>query len=48
MSHQVVWTKIILERFIEQANLTEEEELGGRDIHGRKLRETVCGGRRSF
>lgn len=26
MSKQVIWGKVILERFIEQANLTEEEE----------------------
>lgn len=27
MSHQVVWTKVILETFIAEANLTEIEEL---------------------
>lgn len=26
MSHQVVWTKFILERFIDVGNLTKEEE----------------------
>lgn len=26
MSHQVLWNKVILERFIEQASLTELEE----------------------
>ena len=27
MTKEVVWTKIVLERFIEQANLTEDEEI---------------------
>lgn len=27
MSKQVIWTKLILEEFIEQANLTKEEEM---------------------
>lgn len=27
MSHQVIWTKPILERFVEIGNLTKEEEL---------------------
>ena len=26
MSHQVIWTKFILERFIDVGNLTKEEE----------------------
>ena len=26
MSHQVIWTKFVLERFIEVGNLTKEEE----------------------
>ena len=27
MSHQVVWTKLVLETFINEANLTKEEEM---------------------
>lgn len=27
MTNEVVWTKIVLERFIEQANLSEDEEI---------------------
>ena len=26
MTNEVIWTKIVLERFIEQANLSEDEE----------------------
>ena len=27
MTKEVIWTKIVLERFIEQANLSEDEEI---------------------
>lgn len=27
MTNEVIWTKIVLERFIEQANLSEDEEI---------------------
>ena len=27
MTNEVIWTKLILERFIEQANLTQDEEI---------------------
>lgn len=27
MSHQVIWTKLILETFIEDANLSKDEEI---------------------
>lgn len=27
MTNEVIWTKLVLERFIELANLTEEEEI---------------------
>lgn len=27
MTNEVIWTKLVLERFIQLANLTEEEEI---------------------
>lgn len=27
MSHQVIWTKVVLEAFIDEANLTKDEEM---------------------
>ena len=34
MTNEVIWTKIVLERFIEQANLSEDEEIVIRPHNG--------------
>ena len=34
MTNEVIWTKIVLERFIEQANLSEDEEIVIRTPNG--------------
>lgn len=50
MTNEVIWTKLVLERFIQLANLTEEEEIvirtraGGFDVF--EMAQNFNGGRK--
>ncbi len=42
MTNEVIWTKLVLERFIQLANLTEEEEIVIRTRAGHMHRLQLC------